>query len=269
MIISILHVVINELEIKEVIVHKAIRSTQSDIYIFSDKSSSIKFVLKVFNTTYKYNSLESVYREFNSLTKFYYALRRNRDLGILAPKPIKLFLEHWAYVMEYIEGSSLIDFLCSKADNNSWSVISKRIVQGLKIYLDNVGHIYGDFQPSNIIIKDNFEVAMIDPTIPNIMYEMLSQKYEPLAVDIGYWVFTVAAKTLKYIILNRRCQLALLRFSKQLVQIAQQVSTTRTFLSDVMSVAQYHFNRILKTSPIKGSLLFLPFLFATKFMVQE
>jgi len=265
---DILRLVADEIGLEDVRIHKIIPSTQSIVYIFSDiHASSTKFILKAFTRKYSHNSFEAVRKEFISLAKFHSALDNKAISFAACPKPIRLFPEEWAYLMEYVEGSSL-DAILSKKQIALWTVLSGRIIKGLKIFHNNVNSIYGDFQPANILVKTDLQVIFIDPTIPNPQYEILADKYDPLAVDVGYWVFTVAAGTLKSIVFSISRQVTLLQFSRQMAEKAREMSSTETLLADIERVAQFHFERILGKSQIKGHFLFLPFLCATKYMLQ-
>lgn len=208
-----------------------------------------RFILKIFTRNYRHNSPEGFKREVMALRKFHAALEKRNITHISCPRVIIANSKEMYYVMSYLEGGNLDDYLArANTFNHHINDVTDILIEGISIFYDAVGQIYGDFQPKNIIIGNNWNVGFVDPTIPNPffgdLHSMLSCSYG--AADFGYWLYSVAIQSAKYALVDIFLAIKRIRFTVQLLRKTRSDFSQgqHDFIADVVLVTKGHLRRM-------------------------
>src|SRR3989338_2965934 len=236
------------------------RGRQAAIFLIDvidqETGKPAKFVLKLFSKDYHHNCPTAARHEFDVLEKFHNAVKNVNE--ITCPAPIAFYeLDNGAYLMTYISGKSLEWYLAHTAID--FRDIVSRLLRGFQIYYTAVAEIYGDFQTKNVIIRECGSIGLIDPTMPNPFYHQFTVQCGPASIDMGYWLYTVAAGTAKLMVFNPKLCLRYQAFTRCLLKEAASVffpAREHLFLEEVIMVALSHLDRLKKKSKFKKFLLY-------------
>lgn len=128
--------------------------------------------------------------EANYVRRFYQNFSERHSIVI--PKPYLQYSNSKVLVLEYIDGTSLLDF----ANKNSVQSRELLLKKGLHAYFSMVfkdGLFHGDLHPGNILVINNEKLAFVDfgmvgrlsprvqKAISNMFYALIHEDYERIA----------------------------------------------------------------------------------------
>ena len=191
-------------------------------FVFDTQPSDQKFVLKVLvdqdPTSIKFAELE-----YNLLHDFYEVTRGRDDIG--APEPVALVPNYSAYIMRFVGGTTLYDFLgIHRADRLHRTAIVDRLLAGLHIFYESVKCRYGDFHPRNIIITPDGRIVFLDPSHWDHGHRDVSSRaqFGPLSVDLGNWVYCVTRWAPRHCLTHPKLPFNLSRLTVEMIRSASQ-----------------------------------------------
>jgi hypothetical protein len=156
-------------------------------------------VVKAFRAAYRHNSVEGARREFDALDRFHLALSQS-PVGrrVTCPRPREFLPQLPGYAMSHVAG---VPVNARRLPAPLPRDLSEALVEALLLFHGCTGEPYGDWQPGNVLV-DGDAIALIDPTIPNRFFASpLGDTTCPSACsDLGYWLYTVAAGSLRRLV---------------------------------------------------------------------
>jgi hypothetical protein len=194
---------------------------QGTCFVIEVHPGGEKVVLKVMEPSRPRNTPDSVEREYRALERFYESSRSHSDVGI--PEPIGLFREQRGYLMSYVEATSVEDLLgADLLGEEEIRTVAGRIASALELYHQSVGEMYGDFHPLNVLVRPSLEVVLIDPTPTSPFQESVGEglRHSPASADLGYWAYSVAARSVKQILKGSRLPARLYGLTSELMTYA-------------------------------------------------
>jgi len=233
---------------------------QSDIYIIEAVFTGNKkerYVVKAFNDSYQANSNEGVKKEYETLEKFYSKINKEE---VLCPKPIKFFERSRCYMMGYLPGISLPEYLV-KNPKKKRKELAKKLLKGLALYYGAVENIYADLRPMNLIINDNDKVGFLDCTLPEAFHYSLHKglKYYPYTVDLGFWLHSVMVLIARRIIFRPLLCIRMIKFSRELFREAallEAADNKAVFYKEIKTVSKKHQEQIKSEKRLKTNILY-------------
>lgn len=233
------------------------RGSQAAIYqiaVSNDDGSRNLLALKRFYPENPKNSADSVLREWSALTAFGDALSK-ASIPVSTPVPIRVFPDRLCYVMSYVEGRPLSDWIPPHGARLGARVLS----DALALYHRALRQIYGDFQPGNVLWGEEGGFALLDMTIPNPFYwnpAFAALESGLASADLGYWLFSVCTRTWRFAIRNPVHAWRLLMLSRHLVEEHGRHTgvSPGALRRDVQFVARAHLKRLASKS-LKGRLI--------------
>jgi hypothetical protein len=218
-----------------------------------------KVVLKAMSPSRSRNSPESVEREYRALERFYEASRAHLDVG--APEPLGLFKEQLGYLMGYVDASSVEDLLkADLLDDGDIQTVAERIVRALELYHRSVDEMYGDFHPLNVLIQPSLQVVLIDPTPTSSFQELVGDgdRYSPMSADLGYWTYSVTARSVKQMLRGSRLPARLYKLTAEIMAYASRAypkGDTDGFFEAVYEAAGRYMIRLKSQPQLKDKVL--------------
>lgn len=217
-------------------------------------------VLKLLSPAYAHTSPLAAQREFRALERLHRATAGGGDVSV--PEPLACFPDATAYLMRYVDGVPLSELAGSAfLDDGRSRTIAAALVRGLRLAHRELGFAFGDLHPGNVLVEPrSLQLTLIDPTAPNPEYAEIAAAaaFGPLAADLGYWCFSVAAVTSRLPPLASRRRRRLLRLTLALLAAAPATvapATRRAFLDDVFANARRYGPLVRRSGPLKGRAL--------------
>jgi hypothetical protein len=176
-------------------VERRLRGRQADVSILAvvDQGTGThgRVVLKRLREDYVHNSAESLRLEFQALRAMSQSVLRAGDTRIVFPQPLEMSPANLTFLMGFLDGAPLDEHFRSpphRVDGRLPGVI----LEGLRRYYAEMGTLYGDFTPANLLVR-NGTLGFLDPTIPNPLFERTAARLSlaPLSADLGYWLYAV------------------------------------------------------------------------------
>jgi tRNA A-37 threonylcarbamoyl transferase component Bud32 len=224
--------------------------TEAVVYRLSSSTngSIIDHALKVFRRERKHNSVESIRAEFDVLKGFAATLAAH-PCGVVCPHPLDVSPDGYAYLMTYVEGETLDDYLLRIRNGSVTDPadVVTAIVQGITRFYDAVGAPYADFQPRNVRVTTS-AVALFDPMIgnPGFLPPRSGLQWWPPSADFGFWIQEVGADAVRQSVQRPRLVRARIDFTRRLVAAAAAAFAPRSqdrFRDEVVAVGDFHFQR--------------------------
>ena len=191
--------------------------------------------------------------EFSALERFHEALAGHER--VRCPRPIALHSDARAYLMERVPGRPLdeVELEGGRADEAIDSLL-----EGLAIYHRAVDDLYGDFQPSNVLVAEG-RLTLIDPTLPAEIHQRIAAtlSHAPASADIGYWVYSVASRAALASIVDRASGRRRWEITQRLLRAAPRrfAVDEESFSNDVRRAVETRLQRLPRSSPMKGRVL--------------
>jgi tRNA A-37 threonylcarbamoyl transferase component Bud32 len=152
-----------------------------------------RFAIKAFRR----NTLDVVKSEYEVLHALSDALLAAADSRIRCPLPVAIVESALLYIMTYVEGDLLEDYV--RRTPGSASGLAPLLVDALQAVHSTLGTPYGDFSSRNILVgPGNRYVCLLDPTYARgIDHEALILACAPASVDVGYWLHDAVTRELR------------------------------------------------------------------------
>jgi hypothetical protein len=208
------------------------------------------YALKEFRQSYRHNSQSGVDAEYRALKTFHAALS-DRGGPVSCPEPLEVFSDPPAYLMRFVAGESLDDFILATP---AWDDVIEGLLSGLSVFHESVGAPFEDCQLRNILVEGRKEVIFIDPTLPNPVHALIREELEcsPLEADLGYWVYSVVGQTPRLSLAQRRLADRRFAFTAKLLVRAALLNSrgpNRDVIDAVERVAVRHLRRMGRKRP--------------------
>jgi hypothetical protein len=236
-------------------VERALRGRQADVSILAvlDQRTGTRgrVVLKRLREDYVHNSAESLRSEFDALRAMSRSTVRAEGTRVVFPWPLEISSTNLAFLMGFLEGVPLDEHFRSptyRVDRR----LPRAILEGLRCYYSEMGTLYGDFQPGNLLVRDG-TLGFLDPTIPNPLYERTAAELTlaPLSADLGFWLYAVIVRV-RRLALQPRQGIRLLSFTVRLLrEAAADLPPERRaiLLSETRSAAAVYLRPLLRQRP--------------------
>ena len=236
----------------------SVRGSQAEIrFVQGTNAPGREMVLKVLvdanQSRTKKDSSWTLKDEFDALTAMHPAFASRTDID--CPQPVALHPGHRAYLMTKVEGRPLdhVD-LSTEALGRTIDLL----LEALSLYYDAVGDIYGDLQPSNVIVADG-SIALIDPTLPARVHRTIetSLTCAPASSDIGYWTYSVVSRSFAGAIRHPRVAARRARATRLLLERAPRHfgADPVAFGRDISHAVKTRLARLARFHPVKGRAL--------------
>jgi hypothetical protein len=204
-------------------VERRLRGRQADVSILvvldQRTGTQGRVVLKHLREDYVHNSAESLRLEFQALRAMSQSVLRAGDTRIVFPRPLEMSPANLTFLMGFLDGTPLEEHFGSPPHRVDGR-LPGAILQGLRGYYAEMGTLYGDFTPANLLVRDG-TLGFLDPTIPNPLFERTAAglSLSPLSADLGYWLYAVTVKV-RRMILHPRQGICLLTLTIRLLRQA-------------------------------------------------
>ena len=213
----------------------------------TEDGRTAEHALKTFRRERRSNSAQSIRSEFEALAAFSAAVAAPQSC-VVCPRPVALSPDEFAYLMSYVEGETLDDYLArNRGRSQVVACLAAAIVDGLACFYDALGTCYADFEPRNVLVTPS-RVCLLDPMIGNPAFLPLRRefRYWPSSVDLGFWLEQVAAQAVKPSLQRPTLAASRLSLTRRLIRQAAEVfapGDATTFRHEVVTVAEFHFER--------------------------
>lgn len=229
--------------LRSAVIQSAISGAQSVCYLIGEPHGPSGFVLKRFVRKKAVHSAAAAGIEYEALRSLHEALSK-RD-GLRAPEPLLLLGDGSGYLMSYVDGQPLRKVLRARnLRSRGRTLVGQRLIDGLRTYHLIARMPYYDFHPDNVMIEKDFDVVLLDPTLPSLVGKEIaeSSRLGFMSADLGYWLHAVATMGAQGGIF-RRSWWRLLQLTSQLLQIATNEGDTvdiRPLSSEAFRTAAKH-----------------------------
>jgi hypothetical protein len=189
-------------------VERRLRGRQADVSILVvlDQRTGAhgRVVLKRLREDYVHNSAESLGLEFQALRAMSGSVLRAGDTRIVFPRPLEMSSTNLTFLMGFLDGAPLDEHFRSPPHPVDGR-LPQAILEGLRSYYAEMGTLYGDFTPANLLVRDG-TLGFLDPTIPNPLFEHTAAQLSlaPLSADLGYWLYAVTVKVRRMVLHPRQ-----------------------------------------------------------------
>jgi predicted unusual protein kinase regulating ubiquinone biosynthesis (AarF/ABC1/UbiB family) len=233
-------------------VERRLRGRQADVSILAvvdqETGAHGRVVLKRLREDYVHNSPESLRVEFQALRAMSQSVLRSEDTRIVFPEPLEMSPANLTFLMGFLDGAPLDEHFRSKTHR-----VDKRlpgaILEGLRRYYAEMGTLYGDFTPANLLVR-NGTLGFLDPTIPNPLFERTASQLSlaPLSADLGYWLYAVTVPVRRMALHPRQGARLLSLTIRLLRQAAEDLPPERrsVFLSETRRTAAVYLRPLLR-----------------------
>jgi hypothetical protein len=232
---------------------------QSTCFILEEQTGYERLVLKAMWPTRPNNSPDGVEHEYQALELFHRSTRAYGDIG--APEPLGLFKEQLGYLMSYVDAPNVATLLeANPPSDGDIRTIAVRIVRALELYYKSVGEMYGDFQPTNLLVRPSLQVVLIDPTNYTPVQQLIGEDagYAPMSADLGHWAYTVAAVSVKQILKGSKLPARMYKLTSEIIAYASRVcaeNDTDGFVDAVYKVARCYLVEMKSQRQLKNKAL--------------
>ena len=232
---------------------------QGVCFIIEGHPGNERVALKAMEPARPRNTPESVEHEYRALKRFYESSRMHSGVG--APEPIGLFKEQLGYLMRYVDASSVEDLLQADLLNGKdLRTVAERIVSSLELYHRSVDETYGDFHPLNVLIRPPLQIVLIDPTPTSPFQQVIGDgdRYSPMSADMGYWTYSVTARSVKQTLRGSRLPARLYKLTSEMMACASRAypeEDSNEFSDAVYDVAERYVARLKSQPRLKDKVL--------------
>lgn len=233
---------------------------QGTCFVLEGREGRGKAVLKTMSPLRPANTPESAEREYKALELFYQETKAHPNVG--APEPLEHFGGRLGYLMGHVDAPGLEDLLeADRLDDEELRTVAGRVVSALGLYYDSVGELYGDFQPRNVLVRpSSLRVFLLDPTPTNSFQQMLGEgaPYSPASADLGYWAYSVAARSVKQGLVGSKLPAKLYGLTSEMISRACETfddGAPEGFRDAVFAVAGRYADRLGARRRLKDKVL--------------
>ena len=131
-------------------------------------------------------------REFRLLEALHSAVQQQQ--GMVSPEPIAIDPRLNAYLMTAVPGVPLEEAATQRELDGTR--VADSLLRALRAFHETAEAHYGDFHPNNVLVSEK-GLALIDPGGPTPYFDggLVAAEGDPLATDLGYWLFSVVARS--------------------------------------------------------------------------
>lgn len=179
-------------------VERELRGRQADVSILvvlhGETGAHGRVVMKRLRTDYIHNSTESLRSEFQALRAMSRSAVCAGGTRVVFPRPLEMSPTRLAFLMEFLDGVPLEEHLRTMTHRVDRR-LPRNVLEGLRCYHAEMGALYGDFQPGNLLVGDG-TLGFLDPTIPNPLFQSTAAELSlaPLSADLGFWLYSVTVQ---------------------------------------------------------------------------
>jgi hypothetical protein len=231
---------------------QALQGRQASCLIVCDLGTSTRAVVKRF-----FDRAGNVHAradgEYAALQRLNAACRGLQ--GVDCPRPIDRLPRHLGagYMMSVAEGIPLWDHI-ERGSSGIAEQIAERLITALTCYYRVSPEPYGDFDPSNVLVGSQGGVVLLDPSCPSESHRAVERRLEQefahlphplhmLCIDVGYWLYSTTALSLRLSITSPQRARRMWRFTTQLLRAADDAALPVPCGSFCMRAAQAHARR--------------------------
>jgi hypothetical protein len=159
--------------------------------------SATHYAVKHFRPEKDYTSASVIRAEYQALCRLAAVNDYYGPVRVRSPLPGQLW--DWGYVMSMTNGCPLDhELLSGRITEQFLYPLAEALVGVLNAYHRHGGTAYADFHDGNILIVNGAELVLLDPGAPlQSFYSWPDELAPPMAVDIGYWVFSATTRSLR------------------------------------------------------------------------